>query len=146
MYRKRIGDRLEDLGAFKRRRYCDRACMAQGMHREQVTKGAHLARARRHKKDACEECGTAVGLHVHHEDNDWRNDDLTNLRTLCGSCHLKHHWATDDRRSETRRRRAVRLDALEALYVLAEEMTPLLPVADQDRLAEVIRQIKGAKG
>lgn len=38
----------------------------------------------------CLEAGiTTVGTEVHHIDNDWRNNDETNLMNLCTSCHSK---------------------------------------------------------
>jgi len=66
--------------------------MARGMIREQVTRSAHAERAQRHRKDACERCGTTVGLQINHRDRDWGNDDPANLETVCGSCHMKGHW------------------------------------------------------
>lgn len=110
--RKRIGDRLEDLGVFKRRRYCDRTCMAAGMNKPEVTKGAHLWRARKHRKDACEKCGATERLHVHHRDENWRNNDPLNLMTLCPSCHLKLHWAQGEHTPKRRWVRAMGLDGL----------------------------------
>jgi hypothetical protein len=41
-------------------------------------------------KNTCQECGTRVVeriTHVHHIDRDYKNDSLTNLVTLCASCH-----------------------------------------------------------
>jgi len=31
-------------------------------------------------------------LHADHIDLNWKNDSPENIRTLCGSCHLKAHW------------------------------------------------------
>mgnify|MGYP001569516764 CR=1 FL=1 len=47
----------------------------------------------------CSQCGTDKKLCVHHKDKsgDWwkqkkANNELSNLQTLCLSCHAKHHW------------------------------------------------------
>jgi hypothetical protein len=92
MNRKRINGRLEDYGVFLRRRNCSQACANS---RQDVTKGAHHWRARKHRKNECENCGTTNDLHVHHTDRNHANDDPTNLKTLCSSCHLKLHWRED---------------------------------------------------
>jgi 5-methylcytosine-specific restriction endonuclease McrA len=36
---------------------------------------------------ACTECGATENLAVHHIDGNARNDDPTNLTTLCEECH-----------------------------------------------------------
>jgi len=41
MQRKRINERLEDYGAFQRRVYCNRECMAQGMTKEVCASLSH---------------------------------------------------------------------------------------------------------
>ena len=53
---------------------------------------------RRYKKNKCESCGFipihACQLDVDHIDNDHKNNDLSNLKTLCANCHrLKTHLA-----------------------------------------------------
>lgn len=92
MARKRTGKRLEDLGAFKRRRYCDRACMAKGMERD-VCKSASRSRMKAHAfiKTACETCGRTEKLHVHHKDHNPFNNTRENLQTLCVRCHALAH-------------------------------------------------------
>lgn len=75
-----------------RRVYCDRACMAAGMVREDVSLAAHRWRAQRARGESCAECGTTEGLHAHHRDGDPSNDAPENIETLCASCHLKWHW------------------------------------------------------
>ena len=42
-------------------------------------------------KAACENCGTADRLHVHHRDNDPWNCDPANLNTFCEPCHKAWH-------------------------------------------------------
>ena len=90
--RKRYGKRLEDRTRFLAREHCDQSCANS---RKVVTRSAHQWRARPYRKEACEECGTGLNLHVHHKDRDWANDDPSNLQTLCASCHLKLHWRED---------------------------------------------------
>ena len=40
---------------------------------------------------ACEACGWAKSLHVHHCDGDPQNNDPANLQTLCTHCHNFWH-------------------------------------------------------
>lgn len=45
-----------------------------------------------HKYDnECAVCGRKEGLHVHHKDNDSKNNRMSNLVLLCGVCHKKAH-------------------------------------------------------
>ena len=39
----------------------------------------------------CEECNTDKKLNIHHIDEDWKNNDKTNLQVLCEKCHYKKH-------------------------------------------------------
>ena len=46
-----------------------------------------------HKKDYCEICNNKNSkLEIHHIDNDHGNNEITNLQTLCISCHKKEHY------------------------------------------------------
>ena len=93
MERKRYGDdRLEDLGAFNRRKYCSIACLAIGKTKENPTISALRHRARRFREDRCEQCGATEKLHLHHRDGNPANNEPENRQTLCGSCHLTMHW------------------------------------------------------
>lgn len=60
---------------------------------ESVTRSAISYRARKFKKSNCEKCGTDKKLEIHHIDRDWSNNDLSNLKTLCRTCHAKQHHA-----------------------------------------------------
>jgi hypothetical protein len=42
-------------------------------------------------KQMCEFCGTNKDLHVHHIDKNRQNNQLSNLKLLCRSCHSKEH-------------------------------------------------------
>ena len=53
----------------------------------------------RHKLAACEICGERIRkLLVHHKDHNPRNDDPTNLQTLCNPCHKMVHGQLKSRR------------------------------------------------
>ena len=65
--------------------------MAQGMVKEAVSKEAYHHRARKFRKSKCERCGSADRLHVHHKDDNYKNNDPANLETLCTYCHGKEH-------------------------------------------------------
>jgi len=51
-------------------------------------------RARAHKRigPICEQCGNGQRLHVHHLDENPQNNDPSNLKTLCATCHKRWHW------------------------------------------------------
>jgi len=92
LVRKRFNGRLEDLSAFRRRKFCDRACMATGMLQESPTTSALRRRATKLKGDSCEKCGATEGIGIHHVDSNPANNDESNLMTLCASCHTAWHW------------------------------------------------------
>src|SRR3990172_10467882 len=92
LHRKRINGRLEDLGIFTKRKYCNRMCMAKGQTRETVRRLSNSRiKAHRKIKSECETCGAAGRLHVHHRDENPFNNSIANLQTLCPSCHLRMH-------------------------------------------------------
>jgi 5-methylcytosine-specific restriction endonuclease McrA len=41
------------------------------------------------KKGKCQSCGSTKNLMVHHKDGNRKNNDASNLKTLCWSCHEK---------------------------------------------------------
>lgn len=84
MYRKRFGDRLEDLSAYRRRKFCSLSCANT---RQELTKHGYSWRARKHLKISCEACGNARSLEAHHIDQDKKNNDPENIQTLCSPCH-----------------------------------------------------------
>jgi hypothetical protein len=92
--RRRFGGRLEDMGVFKRRKYCSLSCASR---RERPTHwGTYHWRARKHRKSSCEACGSMAALHAHHVDGQPQNNDASNIQTLCASCHYFLH-ATAER-------------------------------------------------
>lgn len=38
----------------------------------------------------CANCGADKTI-VHHIDENWKNNDISNLQRLCRACHAKHH-------------------------------------------------------
>ncbi|WP_138501767.1 HNH endonuclease signature motif containing protein [Spirosoma lacussanchae] len=93
--RRRFNGRLEDASRFEGRLFCSQSCANTKSNPSDRTT-FHL-RARRHIKSACQECGTASGLEVHHIDRNIKNNDPENLQTLCRSCHMKLHWKEDEK-------------------------------------------------
>jgi len=89
--RKRFASgRLEDFLAFSRRRYCSLSC-ANSQSKGGDSRTRWHARAQQHCKSSCESCGSIRALHVHHCDENWRNNSPDNLQTLCKSCHRSWH-------------------------------------------------------
>lgn len=41
--------------------------------------------------DCCSKCGSKNDLHVHHRDENHRNNVISNVTLLCRSCHAKEH-------------------------------------------------------
>ena len=39
----------------------------------------------------CEYCGAYNNLQVHHVDNDYKNNNINNLKILCSKCHGLEH-------------------------------------------------------
>ena len=87
--RKRFNGRLEDLTAFMARAFCSLTC-ANSRSKGGLSRKAFHARARKLRKPACEACGDKRKLHAHHVDEDWTNNDPSNVQTLCTYCH--HFW------------------------------------------------------
>jgi len=86
--------RLEDLGVFKRRKYCSLRCSST-RDRPGHWETYHW-RARKHRKSSCEACGSTDQLHAHHVDGEPQNNEPSNIQTLCVYCHNFLH-ATADR-------------------------------------------------
>lgn len=92
LLRKMMNGRLEDMGVFLRRKYCNQDCMARAFVKDAPshTDTFHW-RARKLRGTACESCGATKRLHTHHIDGNERNNSPDNIQTLCGSCHNSHH-------------------------------------------------------
>lgn len=89
--RKQFPTGIEDLGRFRRRKYCNQTCMAEAMKRPDPKRQAYNLRARKHLMNRCENCGRTETLSIHHIDRNWRNNSPKNLMTLCASCHTRWH-------------------------------------------------------
>ena len=88
MYRKRFNGRLEDLGAWKRRKFCSLSCANT---KKEVGYHGNSWRARKHLKHSCENCGSKKTLAAHHKDGNRKNNSAKNIMTLCVTCHALHH-------------------------------------------------------
>jgi hypothetical protein len=83
--RKTTNGRLEDLGVFKRRKYCSLTCANSRKHPEHWE--THHWRARKLRGKVCEACGSVTSLHAHHVDQNPENNAPENIQTLCKHCH-----------------------------------------------------------
>jgi 5-methylcytosine-specific restriction endonuclease McrA len=90
--RKRYNGTLEDLSRFKRRRYCNATCCGLHHRHEDPTVDALRKRYLPLRGTSCQTCGATENVCLHHVDLNPANNDLTNLMTLCGSCHTRWHW------------------------------------------------------
>lgn len=101
MHRVRFASgRLEDMGAFKRRKYCCRECMKKafvkvGNNPQSYSPSHHTARKLAYlvlnREYKCEKCGSTSNVDVHHKDGDRNNNTPENIVLLCRSCHMKEH-------------------------------------------------------
>jgi len=82
--------RMEDLTAFEKRRFCSLSC-ANSQTKGGSSRSAMNVQARKHLGLRCEFCGTSQSLVIHHVDEDWTNNQTSNLQTLCDSCHKSWH-------------------------------------------------------
>lgn len=92
MHRKMYNGRREEMANFLRRQFCDLACSSAHGHKEFVTLSGLLKRATKFKGSACQECGSANLIGIHHKDRNPANNSPENLLTLCASCHTALHW------------------------------------------------------
>ena len=92
--RRRFGNRLEDFTRWNQRMYCSKQC---NYIRESIkSKSSHHRLARNYANQSCNTCGNTKNLDVHHKDRNWKNNEQSNLETLCHSCHMKLHWQQGD--------------------------------------------------
>lgn len=88
MLRRRFGARLEDLSAFRRRKFCSLSCANT---RAVLTKHGYSWRARKHLKTSCEACGAGRVLEAHHVNQRKADNRPQNIQTLCKPCHNFWH-------------------------------------------------------
>lgn len=99
LVRKRFNGRLEDNGAFRRRVFCNRECMAVAFEGQIKVMNPKNSRRQsvKHRLDACEDCGRkATRLHNHHQNENPLLNVGSNLTTLCASCHKLRHSPNND--------------------------------------------------
>lgn len=92
--RKRFGKRLEDLGVFSRRKFCDRSCMASAYEGQikNLTPQNSRRQSAKHRASKCTDCGKTRGLlHNHHMNQNPSVNVESNLETLCVRCHMMRH-------------------------------------------------------
>jgi len=87
--RRDASGRLEGFRDFLRRRFCSLSCANSRPKGGMSRKAAHYT-ARKQKGVECECCGTTKRLQVHHINENWSDNRLENLQTLCIFCH--HFW------------------------------------------------------
>lgn len=88
MLRRRFAGRLEDLGAWKRRRFCSLSCANT---RKTVGYHGNSWRARIFLKKNCEVCASCYRLAAHHKNKNRDDNRPENIATLCIRCHALHH-------------------------------------------------------
>lgn len=93
MTRRRFGNRLEDASVFRKRQFCSLTC-ANTRGNWGTSSTARHRQSHKSVKERCEVCKGQERLHVHHMDGNHHNNALTNLQTLCASCHRKLHSVT----------------------------------------------------
>lgn len=66
----------------------------------QPNRSWQVRRYRKHKKDHCEKCGFIpehrCQLDVDHIDGNHKNNELSNLQTLCANCHRLKTYLNED--------------------------------------------------
>ena len=81
----------EEYGMFMKRKFCSLACSntrgKQGESRTQKMVQAREAALR----ETCECCGGDHKLAIHHINEDWKDNRIENLQTLCVYCHQQWH-------------------------------------------------------
>lgn len=83
---------------LSRRKFCGLECNAgsqRGVWKVKNPKwmaSHHRARRVLKKIGICEVCEKKhEKTDIHHIDNDWQNNDITNLQEICRGCHIRHH-------------------------------------------------------
>ncbi len=96
---------LESPSMMAKRKFCDRSCMAASMEGAIKVMNPHNSRRQSAKgaKGKCEICAVTARLQVHHQDQNPLNNEASNLRTLCASCHRRCHSPNFTATGEQRR-------------------------------------------
>ena len=88
--RRHQSGRLEGFRDFMRRRFCSLSCANSRSKGGQSRKASHY-HARKMRGLECECCGTTKRLHAHHVNEDWTDNRIENIQTLCIFCHQFWH-------------------------------------------------------
>lgn len=89
------------------KKFCSRKCKERHAHRtnpKRIERFKKLTEDKRgyeiHKKDKCEDCGFipvhTCQLDVDHIDGNHKNNDISNLKTLCANCHRLKTYINKD--------------------------------------------------
>ncbi len=81
----------EEYGMFMKRRFCSLTCSnTRGKLGESRTQRMVQARDLA-LKEMCECCGGKHKLAIHHVNENWQDNSIENLQTLCVYCHQQWH-------------------------------------------------------
>ena len=92
--RRRFGKRLEDYTRWSQRLYCSKQCSY--IRKPMEDKSSYHRLARTFLSPCCNTCQSTENLDIHHKDKNWKNNEMSNLVTLCHSYHMKLHWQQGD--------------------------------------------------
>lgn len=84
---------LESQNQMRRRKFCDRRCMARKFDQKPETSwaGAHEEARSIKSPGPCERCGKPDARDVHHKNGNWQDNSPNNLERICRSCHIREH-------------------------------------------------------
>lgn len=115
--------RLEDRGAYLRRRFCSISCSVSMQHAtEPPTVAASRKRSLKTISGSCDACGLTSNLSAHHVDGNPLNNESSNIQTLCLHCH--NFWHAMLRR--TGRQPVSHMPRLVELECCAASVTPFI--------------------
>ena len=61
-----------------------------------LTRDGYRFHARKMRQLCCENCKSTDTLCAHHKNGDWTDNSLSNIQTLCSSCHTTLHHQQGD--------------------------------------------------
>lgn len=81
--------------AYKALDFCSVRCSRVNAKAAQMHRPQSWARTREdafeHYGRFCQSCGDTSNIHVHHKDENPKNNNIDNLHIICGPCHVRHH-------------------------------------------------------